>query len=140
MLEQENSPMMPEISVARFHPMRRLLSGKDEEFLRSQGFNRQAAQLRSHHRKLFFRFVMMLEKDFGRVHAARKAAMVDDWNFEVLLRERWNASSYLWAMRLAGLMHWMYLPQAAGIAERYVGQLEQYLSVDGSRMTADRLA
>lgn len=106
-----------DISVARFAPMRRLLSGEDEEYLLRQGFRQEAAELRAHHRRLFFRFVNMLEKDYKTVYEARKLSMADDWNFEALLRDRLKASYYLWTMRAAGAMHFIHLPQAGKLAE-----------------------
>ena len=117
-----------DISTARFAPMRRLLSGEDESFLIRQGFHREAAQLRSHHRKLFFRFVDMLEKDFGTVHAARKASMAENWDFEALLKERFTASYYLWAMRAAGYMHLAHMPQAAAVAKAYSERLQSAIT------------
>ena len=116
-----------DVSVARFGPMRRLLSGEDEDYLIRQGFRREAAQLRSHHRKLFFRFVKTLQKDFDSVHAARKRAMAaDNWDFEALLKERFAASYYLWVMRSAGVMHFAHLPQAAAIAQTYCDRLQSF--------------
>lgn len=106
-----------DISVARFAPMRRLLSGEDESYLLRQGFRQEAAELRAHHRRLFFRFVNMLEKDYKAVYEARKLAMADNWNFEALLRDRLKASYYLWTMRAAGAMHFIHLPQASKLAE-----------------------
>ncbi|HEY3839624.1 MAG TPA: hypothetical protein VGL72_23800 [Bryobacteraceae bacterium] len=125
-----------DISTARFAPMRRLLSGEDESFLIRQGFHREAAQLRSHHRKLFFRFVDMLEKDFSTVHEARKAAMAGNWDFETLLKERFTASYYLWAMRTAGYMHLARLPQAAEIAKEYCDRLQSTITDSVARPVA----
>jgi hypothetical protein len=127
--KQENSSMTLDISAERFMPMRRLLSGEDEEFLIRQGFRREAGTLRSHHRKLFFRFVNMLEKDFSTVHAARKAAMAGNWDFEALLKERFLASYYLWAMRGAGFMHWAYLPQAAEVAQSCCDRFQFFITI-----------
>jgi hypothetical protein len=109
--------MTLDVSVARFAPMRRLLSSEDEDYLIGKGFRREASWIRSHHRQYFFGFVDMLEKDFGTAHAARKAAMAGNWDFEALLKERVAASYYLWVMRTAGVMHSMHLPQAARLAE-----------------------
>ena len=127
MMMQENSSMNLDVSSARFAPMRRLLSGEDEDFLIRQGFPREAAQLRSHHRQLFFRFVDMLQKDFSTVHEARKAAMAENWDFEALLKERFTASYCLWAMRAAGMMHWIHLPQAAGVAKAYFDRVQSFM-------------
>ena len=125
----ENTSMTLDISTARFAPMRRLLSGEDEDFLIRQGFRREASQLRSHHRKLFFSFVDMLERDFGRVHEARKAIMAQEtWDFEALLKERVTASYCLWAMRTAGMMHWARVPQASAIARTYADRLQSLLT------------
>jgi hypothetical protein len=125
---QENTLMNLDVSTARFAPMRRLLSSDDEDFLIRQGFRREAAQLRSHHRQLFFRFVDMLQKDFSTVHAARKAAMAENWDFEALLKERFTASYYLWAMRTAGYMHMARLPQAADIARIYCDRVQSAIN------------
>jgi hypothetical protein len=125
---QETTLMNLDVSTARFAPMRRLLSNEDEDFLLRQGFRREAAQLRSHHRKLFFRFVDMLQRDFSTVHAARKAAMAENWDFETLLKERFTASYYLWAMRTAGYMHLVRMPQAANIARRYYDRVQSTIS------------
>lgn len=116
-----------DVSTARFAPMRRLLSGEDEEFLLRQGFRREASKLRSHHRKLFFHFVDMLQRDFNKVHAARKLAMAENWDFESLLKERFTATYCLWAMRTAGAMHWIHLPQAAALAETYCDRLQVFM-------------
>ena len=126
-----------DVSVARFAPMRRLLSGEDEEFLIRQGFRREASKLRAHHRRLFFRFVNMLQKDFSRVHEARKAAMVDNWDFETLLKERFRASHCLWAMRAAGVLHLAHMPQAAGVAQAYCDRVQASLMlVSGEQAVA----
>ncbi len=123
----ETASLTLDLSTARFAPMRRLLSGEDEDFLIRQGFRREASKLRSHHRKIFFRFVDMLEKDFNAVHAARKAAMADNWDFEALLKERLTASYCLWAMRAAGLAHGMHIPQAASLAQAYFSRVESFM-------------
>jgi hypothetical protein len=116
--------MTLDISAARFAPMRRLLSGEDEEYLIREGFRREASWVRSRHRSCFFQFVDMLERDFGTAHAARKAAMAGNWDFEALLTERFSASYYLLAMRTAGLMHFMRLPQAARVANAYFERVQ----------------
>jgi hypothetical protein len=118
--------MNSEISLGRFAPMQRLLTGEDEEYLLRQGFRREAVQLRAHHRKLYFRFVAMLEKEYASVHEARKAAMAQSgWNFESLLRDRATASYYLWTMRTAGMMHLLHLPQAARLADQAAAAMFQ---------------
>jgi hypothetical protein len=122
-MEEYSSMKTMDISAARFAPMRRLLSGEDEEYLLRQGFRREAAQLRAHHRRLYFRFVNVLEKDFKTVYEARKLAMAENWNFESLLRDRLKASYYLWTMRAAGAMHFIHLPQAAELAQEKFDQL-----------------
>lgn len=124
-----------DVSVERFAPMRRLLSGEDEEFLLRQGFRREASQLRAHHRELFFHFVDMLQKDFNKVHAARKAAMMDNWDFEALLKERLNASYWLWLMRTAGFMHWIHVPQAAKVAQTNCDRLQSFIVAVSARRT-----
>ncbi len=120
--------MTLDVSAARFIPMRRLLSGEDEEYLIRQGFHREASWIRSHHREYFFAFVDMLEKDFGAAHAARKTAMAGNWDFEALLRERFTASYYLWVMRTAGAMHLVRLPQAARLAEACFQKVQPFIS------------
>jgi hypothetical protein len=127
-MEHDNSSLVLDVSIARFAPMRRLLSGEDEDFLVRQGFHREAQWLRAEHRKLFFRFVHMLQRDFNRVHEARKAAMADNWDFEALLRERWTAYYCVSAMRLAGMMHWVHVPQAGKIAQSYADRLQSFIS------------
>jgi hypothetical protein len=129
MEEKEINPMALSVSSARFAPMRRLLSGEDENYLVRQGFRREAAQIRSCHRKLYFRFVDMLQNDFGKVHQARKAAMTENWDFEGLLRERLTASYCLWAMRTAGMMHLLRVPQAATVAEAYCDRLQMRIAM-----------
>jgi hypothetical protein len=124
---QENFMMSLEVSVARFSPMRRLLSGEDEDFLARQGFRHEAVKLRADHRNLYFRFVDMLERDFSTVHAARKTAMGEKWDMEQLLKERFTASYYLWAMRAAGIMHLMHLPQASQVAEAYCDRVKGFM-------------
>jgi hypothetical protein len=116
--------MTLDVSVARFAPMRRLLSGEDEAYLIRQGFHREASRVRAHHRRYFFRFVDMLEKDFDSAHAARKAAMAGNWDFETLLKERFTASYYLFAMRTAAVMHFAHLPQAARLADAYFERVQ----------------
>jgi hypothetical protein len=116
--------MTLELSAARFAPMRRLLSGEDEDYLIRQGFHREASWIRTHHRKYFFRFVDMLEKDFGSAHAARKAAMAGNWDFETLLKERVAASYYLFAMRTAGVLHFAHVPQASRLAAAYFERVQ----------------
>jgi hypothetical protein len=116
-----------DVSAARFIPMRRLLSGEDEEYLIRQGFHREASRIRSHHREYFFAFVNMLEKDFGAAHAARKTAMAGNWDFEALLKERVTASYYLWVMRTAGAMHFVRLPQAARLAETCFERVQPFM-------------
>lgn len=118
-----------DVSVARFRPMRRLLSGEDEKYLIRHGFRSEASRVRAHHRQFFFGFVDMLEKDFGAVHAARKMTMADNWDFETLLKERLTASYYLWVMRTAGFMHLMNLPQAARVAEACFERVQPLISV-----------
>jgi hypothetical protein len=125
---QENSSMNLDVSATRFAPMRRLLSTEDVDFLIRQGLRREAAQLRAQHRKLFLRFVDMLQRDFNTVHAARKAAMAENWDFEALLKERFTASYCLWAMRAAGMMHWVHVPQAAHVARAYCERLQSYIA------------
>jgi hypothetical protein len=125
---QENTTMNLDVSVARFSPMRRLLSGEDEDFLAQQGFRREASKLRADHRKLYFRFVDMLEKDFSTVHAARKAAMGGSWDMELLLKERFTANYCLMGMRAAGFMHLMRLPQAAQVAESYCDRVKGFMA------------
>lgn len=120
--------MTLDVSVARFAPMRRLLSGEDESYLIRQGFRREASWIRSHHREYFFGFVNMLEKDFGAAHSARKAAMADNWDFETLLKERMAASYYLWVMRTAGVMHSLHVPQAARLAEACFERVQPLIS------------
>ena len=113
-----------EVSVARFEPMRRLLSGEDEAYLRRQGLAREAATLRAQHRKLFFRFVDMLEKDFNRVQEERKIAMANQHlELEALLRDRMTATYRLWALRGAATLHYLKVPKAGEAAERLLGQL-----------------
>jgi hypothetical protein len=124
MEEQEGNFMTLDVSVARFAPMRRLLSSEDEDYLIRQGFHREASWIRAHHRKYFFRFVDMLEKDFDTAHAARKAAMAGNWDFETLLKERLAASYYLFAMRTAGVMHVAHMPQAARLAVAYFERVQ----------------
>lgn len=119
--------MTLDVSAARFIPMRRLLSGEDEEYLIRRGFRREAARIRSHHREYFFRFVDMLEKDFDAAHAARKTAMAGNWDFEALLKERVTASYYLWVMRTAGAMHLVRLPQAARLAETCFERVQPFI-------------
>jgi len=119
--------MTLDISTARFAPMRRLLSGEDEDFLVRQGFRREASMLRSRHRQLFFKFVDMLQKDFGTAHEARKAAMTENWDFETLLKERFTASYCLWVMRAAGVLHWAHAPQAASVAQAYFERVEGFM-------------
>ncbi len=125
--------MSLDISVARFAPMKRLLSGEDEEYLLRQGFRREASRLRAHHRKLFFRFVNMLEKDFSVAHEARKAAMAGNWDFEALLKERLAASYCLWAMRTAGVMHFAHVPQAARVAQEQCERLQAFMPAAETR-------
>jgi hypothetical protein len=120
--------MTLDVSVGRFAPMRRLLSSEDHDYLIRQGFRGEASSIRSHHREYFFRFVDMLEKDFGMAHAARKAAMAGNWDFETLLKERFAASYYLFVMRTAGAMHFMHLPQAARLAEAYFERVQPLIS------------
>jgi len=123
-MEQECTFMDLDVSVARFEPMRRLLSGEDEAYLRSQGLLREAAELRAQHRKLFFRFIDMLEKDFKRVQNARKMAMASQHlDLETLLRDRLKATYCLWALRGAATLHFMRLPRAGETAERVLEQL-----------------
>jgi len=117
-----------DVSTARFAPMRRLLSGEDEEYLTRRGFHREASWIRSHHRKCFFQFVDMLEKDFGTAHAARKAAMAGNWDFETLLKERFAASYYLFAMRTVGVMHFMHVPSASRLADTYLERVQSLVS------------
>jgi hypothetical protein len=124
----ENSSIALDVSIARFAPMRRLLSGEDEQFLIRQGFRREALQLRSHHRKLFFRFVAMLQKDFQKVHEARKVSMAGNWDFEALLKERLTGSYCIWAMRAAGMLHSIHFPQAAGFAQSYCDRLQSFIA------------
>jgi hypothetical protein len=126
----DNNSMTWDISIARFTPMRRLLSGEDENFLVRQGFPREASKLRSHHRKLFFSFVDMLQKDFAAVHAARKAASTENWDFEALLKERFTASYCLWVMRTAGMLHWAHVPQAAVVAEAYFDRMQGFIRAE----------
>lgn len=118
---------MLDVTVERFAPMRRLLSGEDEDYLIRQGFRREASRLRAHHRRLYFRFVAMLGRDFNRVHDARKACMVGNWDFETLLKEKLTAESCLWLMRMAGVLHLLHLPQASVVAEMYATRVESYL-------------
>ena len=125
---QEKNTVAWDVSIGRFAPMRRLLSGEDEEFLIRQGFRKEASQLRSHHRKLFFRFVDMLQKDFDKVHAARKLSMAENWDFESLIKERFTASYCLWAMRAAGLMHWIHVPQAESLAQASADRMQSFLA------------
>lgn len=127
-MEQNESPLVLDISTARFAPMRRLLSGEDEDFLVRQGFRREAERLRAEHRKLYFRFVTMLERDFNRVHEARKAAMAENWDFESLMRERWTALYCVSLMRVAGMMHWVHVPQAGKIAQAYADRIQSFIS------------
>jgi hypothetical protein len=119
--------MTLDISTARFAPMRRLLSSEDEQYLIREGYHREASWVRSHHRQCFFQFVSMLERDFGTAHAARKAAMAGNWDFEALLSERFTASYYLFVMRTAGLMHFMRLPQAARVANAYLERVRPFI-------------
>jgi hypothetical protein len=130
------SSMTLNLSAARFAPMRRLLSGEDEDFLIRQGFRREASQLRSHHRKLFFRFVDMLQKDFITAHEARKAAMAENWDFEALLKERFTASYCLWAMRAAGVMHWVHVPQAGSVAQAYCERMQSFIAAGSAEPVA----
>jgi hypothetical protein len=116
--------MTLDVSAARFAPMRRLLSGQDEDYLIRQGFHREASWIRTHHRTCFFRFVDMLEKDFATAHAARKAAMAGNWDFETLLKERLAASYYLMVMRTAGVMHFAHVPNAARLADAYFERVQ----------------
>ena len=127
-MREDNRSLVLDISIARFAPMRRLLSGEDEQFLMRQGFRREARQLRAEHRRMFFRFVQMLGRDFKKVHESRKATMVDNWDFEALMRERWTAYYCLSALRIAGMMHWGHVPQAAEIAQTYAEQLQGFLN------------
>jgi hypothetical protein len=124
---EEYSSMTLDISAARFAPMQRLLSSEDEDYLARLGFRREASRLRSHHRKLFFRFVDMLEKDFSTVHNARKAAMAENWDFEGLMKERLTASYCLLAMRAAGMMHFAHVPQAARLAQEHCERLQSFI-------------
>jgi hypothetical protein len=121
--------MALDVTVARFNPMRRLLSGEDEKFLVRQGFRREASRVRANHRQFFFGFVDMLETDFGAVHAARKRAMAGNWDFETLLKERLTAAYYLWALRTAGYMHFMNLPQAARVADACFERVRPLISM-----------
>ena len=125
---EELSPVTLNVSVERFAPMRRLLSDEDENYLLMQGFRREAAQLRSQHRKLYFRFVDMLQRDFAKVHDARKASMAENWDFEALLKERFTASYYLMAMRAAGLLHWVHAPQAATVAQTCCDRFQSFIA------------
>ena len=120
--------MSLDISVERFAPMRRLLSGEDEDYLIRQGFRREASSLRAQHRRLFFKFVDMLQKDFATVHSARKTAMAENWDFETLLKERIVASYYIWLMRSAGVMHLLRVPQAAALAQAYFDRVQPYIT------------
>jgi hypothetical protein len=122
--------MTLDVSAARFAPMRRLLSGEDEGYLIRQGFHREASWLRANHRKCFFRFVDLLERDFGSAHAARKAAMAGNWDFETLLKERIAASYYLFAMRTAGVLHFIHLPQASRLADAYFDRVQPLICVN----------
>ena len=117
-----------DISVERFAPMQRLLSGEDEDYLIRQGFHREASSLRAQHRRLFFKFVNMLQKDFATVHSARKAAMAENWDFEALLKERVAGSYYIWLMRSAGVMHLLRVPQAAVLAQAYFDRVQPYFT------------
>jgi hypothetical protein len=120
--------MTLDVSTERFAPMRRLLSAEDEDYLIREGFRREASWIRSHHRQYFFRFVDMLERDFSEAHAARKAAMAGNWDFEALLKERFTASYYLWVMRTAGAMHYLRVPQAARLAEACFERVQPLIS------------
>jgi len=128
--------MTLDVSVARFSPMRRLLSGEDEEYLIRLGFRREASRLRSNHRQCFFGFVDMLERDFCSAHAARKMAMTANWDFETLLKERATASYYLWVMRTAGAMHFMRLPQAARLAETCFERVRPFIRANSLQPNA----
>ena len=123
-MKQGSSAMTLDVSVKRFEPMLRLLSGEDEEYLLKQGFPREAAELRARHRKLFLRFVDMLEKDFTAVQTARQAAMAGSPDLEILLRDRMTATFFLLSIRYAALMHFLRLPGAGRYAE---GQLRKIL-------------
>jgi hypothetical protein len=67
-----------ELSIERYRPMMRLLSGEDLEFLRSQpGFNpRMAARLRLQRCRIFRGYLRCLSVDFKRVCTALKVLML----------------------------------------------------------------
>jgi hypothetical protein len=127
--ENDEDLLASAVSAARFAPMRRLLSGQDEDYLIRRGLHREASSLRAQHRKLFFRFISMLQEDFGIVHAGRKACMAEHWDFETLLKERFAASYYLWLMRVSGVMHMLRIPQAARVAQAYFDRVQPFISI-----------
>ena len=53
--------------------------------------------------------------------------MAENWDFETLLKERFTASYYLWAMRTAGMMHWIHVPQAASVAQAYCDRFQSVI-------------
>jgi hypothetical protein len=69
---------LEQYSVARYRPMRRLLSEEDYEFLATQkGYDPSIARkLRSRRRKIFRQYLRCLKRDFRRLEGAAKLLLV----------------------------------------------------------------
>src|SRR5260370_15432604 len=67
-----------------FAPMKRLLSAKDEEYLRAHGWFQQARRTRLDHRQAYNGYLKELSYQVRRQRALRKLAMSGAGNWDVL--------------------------------------------------------
>lgn len=101
-------PQDDEVSVRdRYAPMRRLLSRRDENYLRDQGRNALAAQLRREHRRCYFAYVTALagEVRHGRRLMAAAMGSQQQWNFRLLLTRAVASEASLMYLRWLGMKH-----------------------------------
>ena len=97
-----------ELSVrARYAPMHRLLATDDELFLRNQGLQAAAKQLRRQHRRCFFQYVTRLTREIRTARRLRVLAMAstERWSFWTLLAHTVLAESSLLYLRWLGCKH-----------------------------------
>ena len=69
---------MPEVSLARYRPMERLLAAEEFEFLaRQPGYEpRLGRRLRAERRSILRQYLRLMAKDFHRVYRAAQVALI----------------------------------------------------------------
>ena len=103
-----------DFSAFRYLPMRRLLSGEEEEYwMRStDGSQFRRDEFRAERRRLFRGYLQLITSDFGRLSQGVRLCVIhatDDRSADIsrLVSLEWSLRKLLWLAELRLMFHWL---------------------------------